>query len=256
MKIIWITDLHLVEPGAAFPAGVDPLARARDCFDDARANHADADLLVITGDLIQLRNAGAYGILRHLLADMPMPVRLLVGNHDDRQALFAAFPEVGMSDGFAQSAEMFGGYRLIYLDTLANDGKHYGELCARRMIWLEEALGSDGAPTLVFMHHPPFDIGVPALDALKLVDGERLAALFKQSDVRQVLCGHLHRCVGGTWFGIPIAVMKSPHVQFALDMDGAKLVRSDEPPGYGVILVEGEQVIIHTRDLSPSIAWS
>jgi len=249
MKIVWLTDLHLVAPGAAFPAGVDPLVRTHACLDDARAHHADADLLVISGDLIQLRNHEAYVTLRDLLTDMPMPVRLLVGNHDDRAALFAAFPELPRNGGFAQSVEILGGYRLIYLDTLAQDGKHTGELCPRRLAWLEEALESGGAPTLVFMHHPPFNIGVPALDALKLVDGERLAPLLQRGNVRQILCGHLHRCMSGAWFGMPIAVMKSPHVQFGLDMTGAKLVRSDEPPGYGIILASDDQVIVHLRDV-------
>ena len=250
MKIIWLTDLHLTGPGATFPAGVDPLGRAQSCLDDARTNHADADLLVITGDLIQLRNPEAYVILRELLAAMPMPVRMLLGNHDDRDAFFDAFPQAINNDGFAQSVEMVNGYRLIYLDTLASDGRHHGEFCPRRLRWLEGALAHVDAPTLVFMHHPPFDVGIPALDALNVVNGDQLAPHFRRGNVRQILCGHLHRSVSGTWFGIPVAVMKSSHVQFGLDMAGTTLVRSAEPPGYGIILASDDQVMIHLRDVS------
>ena len=251
MKIVWLTDLHLVEQGAAFPAGVDPLARARACLADVNARHADADLLVITGDLIQLRNPGAYDILRDLLADIPFPIRLLVGNHDDRNALLASFPTIATCDGFVQSVEMLGGYRIIYLDTLASGGQHYGELCERRLAWLETALSTERAPTLVFMHHPPFDVGIPALDALKLIDRDRrLASLFGQHDVRQIMCGHLHRSVSGNWLGLPVTIMKSPHVSFALDTRAPSLTRANDTPGYGIILINSDSVIVHTQDVS------
>lgn len=57
-KLIWLTDLHLVEQGQDWPQGVDPLARLRLCLDEIAAVHCDADRLVVTGDLIQLRNPG------------------------------------------------------------------------------------------------------------------------------------------------------------------------------------------------------
>lgn len=50
---------HLVVPGSDLPRGVDPALRAQMCLDDIRARHADADRLIITGDLIQLRHIGA-----------------------------------------------------------------------------------------------------------------------------------------------------------------------------------------------------
>jgi Icc protein len=94
-KLVWLTDLHLVEPGQDWPQGIDPLARLRVCLQEIRVQHADAARVVISGDLIQLRNPAAYSTLRRELAQMPMPYRLLVGNHDDRNALLATFPRRG-----------------------------------------------------------------------------------------------------------------------------------------------------------------
>jgi hypothetical protein len=51
------------------------------------------------------------------------------------------------------------------------------------------------------------------------------------------------------WAGHPFATIKSPHVQFDLDMKGHKLVRSGEPPGYGVILIRRDGIVLNYRDL-------
>jgi hypothetical protein len=50
----------------------------------------------------------------------------------------------------------------------------------------------------------------------------------------------------------PFATLKSPHVQFDLDIVGSKLVRSKEPPGYGVILVDRDGVVVNYRDMPAS----
>lgn len=50
----------------------------------------------------------------------------------------------------------------------------------------------------------------------------------------------------------PFATLKSPHVRFDLDMVGLKLVRSKEPPGYGVILVDRDGGVVNYRDVPAS----
>jgi len=250
-KLIWLTDLHLVEPGRDWPESVDPLARLRTCLEEIGALHSDAERIVISGDLIQLRNPGAYGMLRAELEAMQIPYRLLVGNHDDRHALLKTFPEIDNIQGFIQGADTLDGARLLYLDTLAADGKHHGELCPARMGWLGEQIRSaDKRPLLIFLHHPPCDIGVPALDRLRLLDSSALAELIRpRRSPTHLFCGHLHRNVCGLWAGHPVASLKSPHVQFDLDMTGSRLVRSAEPPGYGVVVVRESEIVVNFRDL-------
>jgi Icc protein len=253
-KLIWLTDLHLVERGRDWPQGVDPLERLRRCLEEIRALHSDAARIVVSGDLIQLRNRGAYRLLRAELEQMPTPYRLLVGNHDDRDALLETFPEIRHSDGFIQAADDLETASLLCLDTLAADGKHHGELCPTRMRWLSDQISlADARPLLIFLHHPPCDIGVPALDRLRLLGSAGLARLLRgRSGPTHLFCGHVHRNVCGLWAGHPFAALKSPHVQFDLDMTGANLVRSKEPPGYGVILVGENDIVVNYRDLPPS----
>mgnify|MGYP001057633862 CR=1 FL=1 len=251
-KLIWITDPHLVEAGREWPAGVDPLLRLRLCLDEIRKHHADADRIVVSGDLIQIRNLAAYDILRRELDAMGTPYRLIAGNHDDRKALAAAFPNVPRHDGFIQYAEEMPGANLLFLDSVTRDGKHHGELCASRLGWIDERIAAaDHRPLLIFLHHPPCDIGVPALDRLKLLDAAPLAQLLRRRRAPTfLLCGHLHRNVSGIWAGHPFASLKSTHVQYDLDMVASKLVRSTEPPGYGVIIVRGDDVVMNYRDVA------
>ena len=62
------------------------------------------------------------------------------------------------------------------------------------MAWLEAQL--DAPRVVVAMHHPPFGVGMPALDeiALGVADTAALAALLRRSpQVLRVACGHTHR---------------------------------------------------------------
>ncbi|MFM0597226.1 metallophosphoesterase [Paraburkholderia dilworthii] len=256
MKLLWTTDLHLLNPGVLHSTGVDPEIRLRRCIDDMLSNHGDAKRLVITGDLIQLRNTAAYSVLANILTDVRMPVRLLVGNHDDRVALSEVFPDAQLHEGFLQDAEEVDGHQLIYLDTLA-DGKHSGQLSPQRLAWLDKTLASADGPALLFMHHPPANVGIPALDKLRLSDGDtELADILRRHRNRQpyLFCGHLHRNVSGIWRGTPYTVMTTPHLGFALRMEQQPLVKVDENPGYGVILCEKDGVVVHTQSLTKDAA--
>ena len=117
MKIIQITDLHLVPKGRSLFEN-DPGVRLEACIADIAANHADADLCVITGDLAHHGEHGAYIRLREALEALPVPVRLVIGNHDARDEFLQVFPEEPTdADGFVQSFIDTDAGRLLVLDT-------------------------------------------------------------------------------------------------------------------------------------------
>ena len=87
MKFIQITDTHLM-PKDEMLHGLNPYDRLKACIEDINKNHSDAELCVITGDLAHTDMPDAYVDLRACLSELPMPVYLLVGNHDRRLLLF------------------------------------------------------------------------------------------------------------------------------------------------------------------------
>ena len=121
------------------------------------------DVLLLTGDLVDHGAPDEYKLLRDLLDQVDIPTYLIPGNHDDRASLVAAFRDheyLPLDGGpLAYTIDDFA-VRLIGLDTL-RDGYHDGELDAARLGWLDEQLAAaSDAPTLVFMHHPPFATGI------------------------------------------------------------------------------------------------
>jgi len=250
-KIVWLTDLHLIADNKDTAQSDTALANLRQCLTEVSERHADTARLIVTGDLVHLGHNGAYATLRSELERISIPYRLLVGNHDDRSALLAAFPEIEADTGFIQWAEDLGAMRVIYVDTLAPKGKHTGKLCAARLDWLRAQVASAGNQRLaLFLHHPPWCLGVPALDRLRLEEEEALADILEglQGKV-QLFSGHVHRNATGNWRGHGFATLKSLTSQFEADLVSLKLSRSLEPPGYGVILMEKENLVLNYIDL-------
>lgn len=249
MKLIHVTDTHLVAPGKRL-FGLDPQARLAACVDDIVANHADAALCVITGDLAHRGELAAYEALARELARLPMPVHALVGNHDARAPFRAAFPAAARDDnGFVQGVARRDEGDFIFLDTL-DEGVHGGRLCDARLAWLAARLDEAGRrPVYLFMHHPPFAIGMDWLDEIALREPERFARMLEGRDVRHLFYGHVHRPVCGSWRGIPMSTMRGTNHQVPFDL-GPRLetLPSHEPPAYGVVLIEPDQVVVHLHD--------
>jgi 3',5'-cyclic AMP phosphodiesterase CpdA len=247
MKIIQVTDLHLVNPGELL-FGFDPLARLEACIADINLNHADADLVVISGDLTDRGEEIAYDALKERLAALIPPFRLMIGNHDDRSVFLEAFPDAVDENGFVQTWLDTPHGRVILLDTV-EQGNVEGRLCATRLGWLDQRLEEAAdRSAFVFTHHPPFDIHMPNLDEVKLVDDGALhEVLARHGKIGHIFSGHVHRPVSGSWRGIPVSTLRGTNHQSALVFSGDYRT-SMEPPAYAVIFISENSVIVHTHD--------
>jgi 3',5'-cyclic AMP phosphodiesterase CpdA len=117
-----------------------------------------------------------------------------------------------------------------------------------RAAWLARRLEEAGdRPVFLFMHHPPFDIGIPALDAIRLRDTTGFeAAIAGRDNIRHIFFGHVHRPVSGAWRGIPYSACLGLAHQVALDFETVgRVPYSDHPPCYAVILLEEAQTTVH-----------
>jgi 3',5'-cyclic AMP phosphodiesterase CpdA len=194
MLIAQISDMHVKAEGELLYRRIDTAGFLERAVAHVNALDPQPDIVLATGDLVDGGKPEEYAHLRRLLAPLAMPVHLIPGNHDARDVLREVFPDHTYlpPTGFLQYAIEGLPVRLIALDTLV-PGKGYGELCAERLGWLEARLGESDRPTILFMHHPPFDCGIAVFDDTRLMRGEpQLAALVRRhGNVERVMCGHV-----------------------------------------------------------------
>ncbi len=156
-----ISDAHLrLGPGGESVRALKAAVRSLTACDPA------PQAVLITGDLIDTGTAREYKGAREILQPLQMPLYVVGGNHDDRNALRSCF-EATTIDGtdslFIQYATYVGGVRLVVCDT-ATPGRDEGSFGQDRLAWLQSALEADReAPTIIAMHHPPFVTGIRLL---------------------------------------------------------------------------------------------
>ncbi len=250
MKFVQVTDMHLVVPGERLYE-IDPLERLEACISDINAHHSDAELCVFTGDLADQGEIEAYSALRRSLTALIPPYRLLIGNHDDRKGFLSVFSDVDTDEhGFVQSVLPTSAGHFIFLDT-ADQGTHAGNYCERRRAWLRSQLvKAEGESVYLFMHHPPFDIGIPSLDRIRLKESEHFADTIRNSfNIRHLFFGHVQRPVTGSWHGISFSSVRGTNHQVALDCATLQPVPyTRDPPAYAIIFIQDETTVVHFHE--------
>ncbi|MCJ8337421.1 MAG: phosphodiesterase [Pseudomonadales bacterium] len=252
LKMIHLTDTHLVEKGKRL-FGLDPHARLKLAIEDINRSHKDANCAFITGDLTNWGTPEEYTALADALSKLQVPLHLLLGNHDNRENFKAAFPNIACDvNGYVQSSVDTDQGRLIFLDSLM-EGTSSGWLCEDRLKWLENQLSDAAAAIYLFMHHPPFDVGIPYLDKIGLVQKEEFENTITpyKSRIRQIFFGHVHRPIHGEWLGIPFSTLRGTNHQVWLNMpfqEDHQLEYSYEAPCYGVVLIDAQKTLIHTHE--------
>jgi 3',5'-cyclic AMP phosphodiesterase CpdA len=221
------------------------------------------DLLLMTGDLTESGDAESYARLAEAVAICPFPVLAMVGNHDEREPLLAAFPQTPSAGGFVHYVVDRPGFRLVVVDTL-EPGRHGGAFCDARVAWLRATLAADlQTPTYIAMHHPPFESGITWLDS---AGSEPWIARFAAAttgfpQLRGIIAGHLHRTIHTSWNGLSVSVCQSTAPAVALDLtpidedrpDGRDLI-TDELPGFALHRWDGERLITHSESIGHHIA--
>src|SRR6478735_5194195 len=139
MLIAQMTDIHI-----GFAPGAEPeeLNHSRFCATLERLHEGPnrPDMLVLSGDITDHGDLESFEKTAALLADCPFPVWPMVGNHDRREGLFHAFPQVCAAEGgFLHYVLEHEGLRIILLDTLEL-GRHGGAFCEARQAWLTARL--------------------------------------------------------------------------------------------------------------------
>lgn len=249
MKLIQLSDLHLTAPGYSLH-GRYPQRQLQAAIADINAHHRDAALVVISGDLSDDGSAASYEVLAAALSALQVPWRVTLGNHDNRATFLQHFPSLADGQGFVQSVTDVETYRVILLDSL-HSGDVAGNLCTTRLAWLEAQLhDAQEQAVLLFLHHPPMPIGLPALDSVRLMP-EAAEALYqvcqRYTNVRHISAGHVHRPASGSWRGIPFSTVRGTNHQSALRFAPGFEV-SVEAPQYALFWLTADGHTVHFHD--------
>ncbi|KAJ56271.1 3',5'-cyclic-nucleotide phosphodiesterase [Actibacterium mucosum KCTC 23349] len=246
MKLLHFTDIHLTKDGETI-GGRDPNANFAKGLAHAMTLHSDAEALFITGDLSDWGDAEDYERLKGLLSSLPMPVHLLIGNHDDRGTLLDAFPALEGPGGFVQYTAPLSLGTAICLDTWGPE-THAGHFCIDRAAWLDAELDKAEGPVWLFMHHNPVPIHVAPMDKIMLLDADRFAETVAphRDKIRHIFHGHCHLPLTGSLHGIPLSAPRGTNHAGWADFAATRLLSSAElPQAYSVVFATPTSVLSH-----------
>lgn len=256
MKLVHLSDIHIHSDTIL---GSDPVEHFKAVLDHVSEYHADADKVVITGDLTHYGHSESYQQLKVLLHNSglteSLSPRLLVGNHDNRDEFLSVFPDTACdSNGFVQSVEATDIGWFVYLDTL-QAGTHAGHLCSQRMVWLEEVLfkaRAAGTAVWLFMHHNPVQVHVQSADSIGLVQAAEFAGLLKRFDgvVRHIFFGHCHYTLSGRIHGASFSAPRSTNHPCWPDFENKdpRLGFGPLERNYNVCFLTEHDIVVHSID--------
>lgn len=212
MIIAQISDTHILSKSSQLPEGASRVDDLRRCIFDINRDGVDA--VVHTGDTVHQGLPEEYEHLREILSELSSPFFLVPGNRDRHAVLREYFSDLSYlpkTGDFLQYTLENSSLRLVVLDSV-QDGERKGVFCKQRLKWLDETLSKQtNQPTLLFIHHPPFDIEPHYVSGYReQKEADDLTAMVRRHpQVKGLLCGHVHRLHRELWAGTVASTMPS-----------------------------------------------
>lgn len=244
MLVAQISDTHILACASGHPAVRLRADCLRRCVEDINQQRPDA--VIFSGDSVQHGQPEEYAHLRELLAPLEVPLYLVSGNRDDKGELRSAFsdhPHLPRDGDFLHYTVEDHGVRLVAIDS-TSPGERKGVFCFSRQDWLDAVLSSQpDRPTLLFIHHPPFDVGDHYIGGYRRPEEATALAdiVSRHPQVEGLLCGHVHCPVRRDWAGTTASIMPSVAVDLRKGVDET---RARERPIYMLHRLSEETEIV------------
>jgi Icc protein len=253
MRIAHVSDFHLpTKPGQSVNDAL-PDANLIQAVTVLKEQTPKPDLIVLGGDMLEDGQKGNYEAIAELFKDVQVPLRTVVGNHDDLKAL--------KKSSLVEKGDAVPGYgsfdhdsiHLILLNTTVS-GKTHGKIEEEQLLWLSEDLWANhDRPVLIFMHHHPIDSNIPWLDKMKL---ENAAAFWDivppySKNILGIFFAHLHIQISTMVRGVLVASPPAVSFQYSGNSSASKAELSGEQPGFNLIDVRDGGVRVRTIRFAP-----
>lgn len=225
MIIAQISDTHLHLDNSATPAASLRIEALRRVVKDINTRPERPDAVIHTGDLAQNRDRAEYELLREMLSALEMPFYVTPGNRDDSALMADIFPQVelvGEDEQFIHYSIDQHMLRLVAIDTRGSQS-WMGDFPGVRLTALRQTLDQDREkPTVIFMHHPPFEV-IGARDPVQFESWDAISALSDllsgYDNVVRIFCGHTHRDRLARIANIDVSSMPSVAPDLRMDID-------------------------------------
>ena len=203
LSFVQISDIHLRPPAdrSGWWLSLEP-SRLLAAAVAQVAGLAGLDFVLFSGDLLDRAEPAALDQFRALVAALPCPHYVCVGNHDvaiparpgrfDKASFAAA---LALPPRLDYSLPVKPGFRLYVLDSVSDEDHHSpGTLHADQLDWLEAELdGHRDELGIVALHHPPLPGFAPYDFRFRPADGRHFSRILEKSpQIACVLNGHLH----------------------------------------------------------------
>ncbi len=229
MIIAHISDSHIDPESNKLE---DRLRDLRLVVDDINNQDPAPNIVVHTGDVVHNGTQEKYDLALTILEDIRIPLHVCAGNRDDRSLIATNF-QTGRNTSprseFLQYSIDDYPVRVIALDTTCAT-TNMGDYCRERADSLSQMLAEEPQkPTVLFMHHPPFEI-IGSKNPFQFDNWdtlEHLTRVMKKHDqVKNLFCGHSHRNSRGHILGVPVSTTPSIAIDLRLGdvPEGAEFV--------------------------------
>lgn len=226
--IIQISDTHLMDQADLEFVHMNPEHSFHIVLKQVQQQYPHADAIIHTGDLAQVPVPETYARYLSFMQTTGIPFYQIPGNHDHAEY----FP-------FHQNQNQvhvlhFGQWSIVLLNT-AVPNQIDGWVAQQHLHQLEHILETYAQQfMIVACHHHPFDMQSKWIDQHKLKNTNNLLyVLNKHSNIKAVICGHVHQDSLREWQNIQFFSTPSTCVQFKPLSDHFAL--DDEIPGFRVL---------------------
>ncbi len=223
--IAQISDVHIGGPTRGSGE------RFSDALAEINSMTLPPDLVLLTGDLTHSGSTEQWDELLERLSALEVPWEAIRGNHDQPIRELVGHRSLDA-----------GPLRLILIDSAT---EVFSQVDAE---WLDAQLRMHpNKPTVVAIHHPPFETGIWWMDCVGMTGGDVFEAVVRQHpQVIKVLCGHAHRLIQTNWGACSIWVCPSTSVTIAADLDPKHHpAETAETPTFSMHAYTGRDIVSH-----------
>lgn len=239
VRILHVTDPHLFADAEGSLRGTVTQATLAAVLADIDRQGWPADLVAMTGDLIQDDSAAAYDRFVDIMRPLGLPIHCIPGNHDVREIMREKL--AGEPFSYCDAVEI-NNWLITGIDSCL-DGDAGGRVSNDELERLASQLRSTAAAHVaVLLHHPPLPMNSKWLDTVGLHNATGFLDLITAAgNVRTAIFGHVHQQFDEMYESVRIIGTPSSCAQFLPGSDDFAL--DDKPPAYRRIILNEDGTI-------------